>query len=503
MFVVGVLRVRPDRQPADRRLLAARPAGLRDREADPRDVRQRRRPTRRTIAGRHRARGHHGGAGASDRDRRRCSTRSSRRCRASGSSTTPRPRTTCSSPTTAGRRIALVYPPPFLSFDQRGHRRRDPADHRAGGRGDRVRLADHRLQPARPGHRRPRGAEPARRDAARRARRARRARLRVRVVPRARPAASSPPSRSSRRSRSCCWAPTSADISFVVQFLIALVGLGVAIDYSLLVVTRWREERAHGRDNHDAVVVAMQTAGHAVVASAGTVAISLFALLVIPVPLLRSMGVGGMLIPLVSTAVVLTLLPALLGGIGPRVDWPRHPARGQAVPGLDGVGALRRAVALVRPSAPRRSILGRADHPGLRHQDRAGRDRLAGQRRPGLRVAPDARGRRRAGGVVSPMDVLVEGADPGACRRRGGRAARETSTASRSPSLRTTPQWRTRRQRPRRRHPDRRDGRLHQDAHVVERRHGRPSTTSPGSSGSPGPARPSSTTCTRSTTSSR
>jgi RND superfamily putative drug exporter len=113
------------------------------------------------------------------------------------------------------------------------------------------------------------------------------------------------------------------DISFVVQFLIALVGLGVAVDYSLLIVNRWREERAHGRDNHEAVVIAMQYAGHAVVASAGTVAISLCALLVIPVPLLRSMGVGGMLIPLVSTAVCLTLLPAMLGGIGPRADWPR------------------------------------------------------------------------------------------------------------------------------------------------------------------------------------
>ena len=67
----------------------------------------------------------------------------------------------------------------------------------------------------------------------------------------------------------------------------------------------------------------MATAGRAVVASAGTVAISLIALLVIPVPFLRSMGLGGMLIPIVSTLVVLTLLPALLGGIGPRVDWPK------------------------------------------------------------------------------------------------------------------------------------------------------------------------------------
>ena len=113
------------------------------------------------------------------------------------------------------------------------------------------------------------------------------------------------------------------DVSFVVQFLIALVGLGVAIDYSLLVVSRWREERAHGRDNDEAVVIAVRTAGHAVLASGVTVAISLLALVVVPVPFLRSMGLGGVLIPLVSVAVVLTLLPAMLSRIGPRVDWPR------------------------------------------------------------------------------------------------------------------------------------------------------------------------------------
>ena len=113
------------------------------------------------------------------------------------------------------------------------------------------------------------------------------------------------------------------DVSFVVQFLVSLIGLGVAIDYSLLVVTRWREEREKGRANDDAVHEAMRTAGHAVVASAGTVAISLLALVVIPVPFLRSFGLGGLLIPAISTAVTLTLLPALLSRFGPRVDFPR------------------------------------------------------------------------------------------------------------------------------------------------------------------------------------
>ncbi|HUC38329.1 MAG TPA: MMPL family transporter [Acidimicrobiales bacterium] len=112
-------------------------------------------------------------------------------------------------------------------------------------------------------------------------------------------------------------------VSFIVEFLIALVGLGIAIDYSLLLVTRWREERARGADNATAVVTAVETAGRAVVLSGLTVAIGLVALVVLPVPGLRSTGIGGMLIPLVSILVVNTLLPALLGGIGPRIDWPR------------------------------------------------------------------------------------------------------------------------------------------------------------------------------------
>ena len=112
-------------------------------------------------------------------------------------------------------------------------------------------------------------------------------------------------------------------VSFVVQFLVALVGLGVAIDYSLLLVTRWREERSLGRSNEEAVVRAMETAGRSVVLSGVTVAIGLLSLIVLPVPFLRSIGIGGMLIPLVSVAVVLTLLPALLGSVGPRWDWPK------------------------------------------------------------------------------------------------------------------------------------------------------------------------------------
>ncbi len=117
---------------------------------------------------------------------------------------------------------------------------------------------------------------------------------------------------------------TFTDVSPIVQFLVALVGLGVAIDYSLLVVSRWREERSHGRSGDEAVQRAMETAGRAVVFSGITVAIGLLALIALPLPFLRSMGYGGMLIPLVSTLVAITLLPVILSKAGAKLDWPHR-----------------------------------------------------------------------------------------------------------------------------------------------------------------------------------
>ena len=114
------------------------------------------------------------------------------------------------------------------------------------------------------------------------------------------------------------------DVSVIVQFLVALIGLGIAIDYALLVVVRWREERQQPNTTNDAAVWnAMQHAGSAVVFSGTTVAISLLALLAVPIPALRSIGIAGLLIALVTVAVAITLLPVVLATIGPRLDWPR------------------------------------------------------------------------------------------------------------------------------------------------------------------------------------
>jgi RND superfamily putative drug exporter len=121
------------------------------------------------------------------------------------------------------------------------------------------------------------------------------------------------------------WALTTVtDVSPIVQFLVALIGLGVAIDYSLLIVVRWREERAKGGSEEEAIVRAMETSGRAVVFSGTTVAVGLLALIAIPLPFLRSVGYGGMLIPLVSTLAAITLLPVVLAKIGGRLDWPHR-----------------------------------------------------------------------------------------------------------------------------------------------------------------------------------
>lgn len=111
--------------------------------------------------------------------------------------------------------------------------------------------------------------------------------------------------------------------------MIPLLGLGIAIDYALILVTRWREERAAGRVGDEAVHRAMATAGHAIIFSSVAVAIGLLAMVVLPIPIMRSLGVGGMLVTATSAVVSLTVLPLILSWAGRRLD--RRAAAGRPV----------------------------------------------------------------------------------------------------------------------------------------------------------------------------
>jgi RND superfamily putative drug exporter len=123
--------------------------------------------------------------------------------------------------------------------------------------------------------------------------------------------------------------PSGTPFNPAVQYIVALLGLGLSIDYSLLIVNRWREERAGGRSNAEAVQAAMQRAGHAVMFSGVTASLGLFALIVVPVSLVRGIAISGLFIPSTATLVALTLLPAVLSKMGPRLDWPRHRSSGK------------------------------------------------------------------------------------------------------------------------------------------------------------------------------
>jgi putative drug exporter of the RND superfamily len=110
------------------------------------------------------------------------------------------------------------------------------------------------------------------------------------------------------------------DVSLVVQFLVALVGLGIAIDYALLMIFRFREELRHGSDRDEAIKQTMRHAGRSVIISGSTVAVGLISMIIIPLPFIRSIGIGGMIIPAVSVIAAITLLPALLYSLGPRIN---------------------------------------------------------------------------------------------------------------------------------------------------------------------------------------
>ena len=204
--------------------------------------------------------------------------------------------------------------------------------------------------------------------------------------------------------------------------LINGLGLGLAIDYSLFMVSRFREELAAGSDREAALATTLRTAGRVVAFSAITVACALAALIVFRQRFLYSMGVGGMLCALIAAGVSLTLLPALLGILGERVNaggprrwkeaiarearaersgfWYRHSQRVMRRPVGFATGA---AVLLIALGAPFLTIRFTGIDPSVLPSRPAGADRRRRDqdRVPAERdVAGLRRGRGRAGGQV-------------------------------------------------------------------------------------------------------
>jgi RND superfamily putative drug exporter len=111
-----------------------------------------------------------------------------------------------------------------------------------------------------------------------------------------------------------------AGLSVFAVNLVTGVGLGLGIDYSLFILSRYREELARGLDTHAAIRRTLQTAGRTVLFGSLTVAGALASLLVFPMRFLYSMGIGGSLVTLSAGAVSLLVLPAVLAALGPRIN---------------------------------------------------------------------------------------------------------------------------------------------------------------------------------------
>jgi putative drug exporter of the RND superfamily len=132
------------------------------------------------------------------------------------------------------------------------------------------------------------------------------------------------------------------DVSIYALNLTTALGLGLAIDYSLFIVSRYREELRAGRDPGDALIVTMRTAGRTVLFSAATVAVSLLALLVFPLYFLRSFGYAGIAVVALAAVGALVVLPALLAVLGRRVDRFRLPIGRRASAREPGTGFWHR-----------------------------------------------------------------------------------------------------------------------------------------------------------------
>jgi RND superfamily putative drug exporter len=130
------------------------------------------------------------------------------------------------------------------------------------------------------------------------------------------------------------------DLSFFITNMITMIGLAMGIDYSLFVVSRYREERAAGRDKVDAIARAGSTATRSVLFSALAVILALGGLFLVPSTLFHSMAVGAIIAVFTALLAALTLLPALLGAMGDRVNALRVPFLHRTTGGIGRQGGF-------------------------------------------------------------------------------------------------------------------------------------------------------------------
>lgn len=206
---------------------------------------------------------------------------------------------------------------------------------------------------------------------------------------------------------------SQTDISVYALNVASMIGLGLGIDFSLIVITRFREERARGRDTPDAVAMTMATAGRSITYSAVTVMLAMIVLtlLLLPLMIVRSISLGVLIVAVAALLTGLTLLPALLGILGHRIEWlrviPRRKPRAEGQQGFwyrlshaimarPWVWLLISLAVLVAVASPVRNLQTVGADPGILPADK--------ESVQGIRAMNQALGANR----LTPIQVVVQ-----------------------------------------------------------------------------------------------
>ena len=205
---------------------------------------------------------------------------------------------------------------------------------------------------------------------------------------------------------------TTTTVNLFTQNIATMIGLGVGIDYCLFLLRPFRDALRRGSGREDAVAVAMEQSGRAIMVSAVTVVLALAGTLLVDVPAYRSMGLGAMIAVAVAAAAALTLLPALLGMLGHKIELGRLPFRHSGSRG--GVARIAE-VSVRRPWLSAVCALGLLlilSVPALRIQlGTSGPSMLPADSPP--RVAAEELAAGFGAGVPSPLQVIVQSDEPG------------------------------------------------------------------------------------------
>lgn len=214
---------------------------------------------------------------------------------------------------------------------------------------------------------------------------------------------------------------TVTEVSVFAVNTIMLLGLGMAIDYSLLIVSRFREELASGAQSSWAIARTIETAGRTVLISGLTIASALASLLIFPQAFLRSMGMGGIAAVLVAMLGALIVLPAMLAVLGPRINalrvpLPWHRRRTGTPDATIGHGAwarLARSV-MLRPLPYLAVVVGLLTVLTLPfvHAQFSGADERVLPEGTEARVVAERLAADFPGGSAAPIETFIDGASP-------------------------------------------------------------------------------------------